>query len=130
MATQQFTLQGDVTSRPSDCADSGAFTVQARLDERLSLGVATQRTYVLDADAPFVVDLTEFAAGVHVLVVKVEPSLHTVLAVTSADGAAQVVPVETLHVTISRTVPITAITLTRTAGQDTTVRLFLGALAA
>ena len=45
---------------------------------------------------------------------------------TSADGSAQAVPVDGFFSVICATVPYTAIDLTRVAGQETRVQVFVG----
>lgn len=49
-----------------------------------------------------------------------------VASVTSADGVEQTIPIDPLLCLISSSSPITAISLTREAGQDTSVSYILG----
>ncbi len=74
--------------------------------------------------------LPQLVGGAHIVVLhayggKVRARL------TSTDGAQQSVPVDPIHVTISQSVPITGLDLTRVAGAGTvSVRVFLGQAAA
>lgn len=51
------------------------------------------------------------------------------LRLTSADGASQAVPCDDLAFVVSRTVPFTALDITRVAGIPVTVTVFLGEVA-
>jgi len=93
------------------------------LDVRVPLALPAEvRSVPLAADAPVAVNLAAFG-NVHVLLI--EADFPVVAAFTSAAGTAQAVPGE-IHFLVSRASPITALSLTRVAGQATMVRLTLG----
>lgn len=114
MGTLQF--QGSVLSMP----DGDVFR---SIDQRMPLAQpAEARTIVLTVDTPVAISLAEIPA-VHML--QLDASNPITVLITSAAGAAQSLPVEFLLL-VSRSVPITGISLVRVAGQTTTVRLTLG----
>jgi hypothetical protein len=93
------------------------------VDQRMPLArPAEARSFTLSTDAPFVVSLAEMPA-VHLL--QIEADFALTIAVTSAAGTSQSIPVEFLFL-VSRKVPITGISLLRVAGQATAVRMILG----
>jgi hypothetical protein len=122
-----FSLNGSYQTVPTSGNLSGLPEVSALLSERVSLQNKVLGHYELLADAPQVVALGGLT-NVNVLVIKASGGKVKVT-VSSADGATQVLPVDPLLILIDRTVPITAISLTRVASTDTTVDLFLGELA-
>ena len=79
--------------------------------------------YTLNADGPQVV---AFGGVTNAHVLDISTDRPITVTVTSAAGAAQVIPVDgELHL-VSRTVPITAVSLTRTPATLTNVNVFLG----
>ncbi len=61
-----------------------------------------------------------------VVLIAVQNGLKVTARITSADGTLQAIPVDDTLILICRSVPVTAITLTRLAATATTVRVFLG----
>lgn len=118
-------LLGSYQTTPLLGPTSGVPTVDAPIDDTVQLTKKVALEYVLDTDDPVSVSLAGLTA-LSVLFVTVIGSKVRVR-ITSADGATQAVPVDDLFMLISRSVPITAIDLTRAAaGVETTVNLFLG----
>ena len=101
-------------------------------------GITTpiQESFVLSAKSLGEFVLTEDSAmalpfggvtNANIVIMKALPGGGPVTAaVTSAAGTAQKDPFDTYFINMSEGVPITAITLTRTAGVLTTVEFFLG----
>lgn len=120
-----FRLSGSYLTEPTSGNPSGVPSVNAPIDESVSLELQATPQVVLTTDATVTVDLCGLTS-VHVLAVKTVGGKVRV-DLTSADGTAQAVPVDSFFVNISQSVPITAISLTRVAaGNNTTVSLFLG----
>lgn len=82
-----------------------------------------QDDYVLEVDTAVAVDFGGLDEA-HVVSIFSDRKIRVRL--TSADGATQAVPVDGMLKIISRTVPFTAIDLTRVAAQETRVSVFLG----
>lgn len=119
-----FQLLGSYTTAPSSGSPSADPSLNAVLDEKLTLKRKSVREYTLDADGVQAVDLGGLAAA-HVVVVKCVGG-KAKLRLTSADGATQAVPVDSFAAFISESVPFTALDLTREAGIEVTVKIFLG----
>ena len=79
--------------------------------------------YSLTSDAPVSVSLGSLA-GAHVVIIQSTGKVRARL--TSGDGAAQAIPVDPLLIQIASAAPVTAIDLTRLAGVNTEVDIFLG----
>lgn len=116
-----FTLTGEwrvsaSTGRPSL---DPAFT--ASINEAITLDKRHFWQATLESDALTTVDMGGLNA--HVLIV--DATAKCKLHITSADGTAQVIPISSL-VLINRDVPITALSVTRLAGTDTDIKVFVG----
>lgn len=119
-----FTLSGGFTVVPTADPASGDPALSVVLAESLQLSAKTVATYALTADSPVSVD---FGGVTNAGVVSIRAVGGKVRArLTSADGSTQAVPIDPLGVFLCREVPVTAIDLTRVAGQDTNVVVFLG----
>lgn len=119
-----FSLQGSLQTTPAVGAPSGFFTLIAQLDEQLVLGVKRQDEVALTVDTPVAVAFGG-VTNAHVIMLKtVGGKIRARL--TSADGSTQAIPVDSFALVMSRSVPVTAIDLTRVTGQATTVEIFLG----
>lgn len=122
MSTDTYTLRGAWDISPNSTASSGS----------PSLGVPFEEIHVTDK---FYVDEVELLADVPVAVsfggitnahiIGITSDRKVRIRLTSSDGTQQSIPVDGFLKLISRTTPITAIDLTRVAGQTTTVRIFL-----
>jgi len=121
----QFHLSGEYATSPNTGAEASADPqVCAHIDERLSLENKTTNSVILDDDDPFDVDLGGLA-NVNVLIMRTQGG-KVMAQITSADGDSQSVPVDPFFALISRSVPVTALTLTRVSGTPTTVKVFMG----
>lgn len=120
-----FKLTGSYSADAGCGGCSGEIAeISGELSERVSLTNKTVGKYALSADAAVPVELGGLSQ-VNVLIVKAKGGKVRVR-ITSADGALQSIPVDTLLVLVDLTVPITAIDLTRVAGVTTSVQVFLG----
>jgi len=119
--TMRFGLTGalSVTPLEGDGADVGEV-----IGELLALSEYKLATYTLGADAPVDVDFGGLTAA-GVVVIKVTGGKVRVR-LTSADGATQAVPVDSLFVLVNRGTEVSAIDLTRTPSTSTRVQVFLG----
>jgi len=119
-----LSLNGSIQTRPTQGNPSGDPEVIVTLTERVGLINKSLSFYQLTADSPVSVGFGGLT-NCNVLMIKVEVG-KVRARITSADGTSQAVPVDTLLILFSSSVPVTAIDLTRVAGVDTTVRVFLG----
>jgi hypothetical protein len=119
-----FRLLGSYSTQPAE-PGSGLPGAEASIDEIVSLAKAPLvAEYSLTGDSPVSVSLGGLS-NVGVLVIKATGG-KVRARLTSADGSQQAVPVDSLLILTSLTVPITAIDLTRVAGISTVARVTLG----
>lgn len=104
---------------------SGCPTIEVPFDEDVILAFKHYTEPNLTADAPVAVDFGS-VTNAAVVVVAVEDGKKVRVRLTSADGTDQAVPVDDSFVLLCRSVPVTAIDLTRVVGVDTRVKVFLG----
>ena len=120
-----FQLAGSWSASPASGSPSGIANFCAPISEALSLTKKDYDTISLTADAASVVNFGSGVTEAQVVIIQAVGGKIRVR-LTSADGATQAIPVDGTLILISRTVPITAIDLTRTTGITTTVDVFLG----
>lgn len=118
-----FKLTGGYEVTPLSNPLSFAASIAAPINEARTMKAKTLTDVLLDADAPEAVAFGD-VANANVVILKAIGGKVTA-AITSADGNAQAIPFDTYLILMSETVPVTAITLTRVAGTETTVRVFL-----
>jgi fructose-specific phosphotransferase system IIC component len=123
----QFVLQGSYSSTPMGQPSSFAQVVQATIDESTILDAQHVDEVTLAVDTSVVVPFGG-VANANIIILKAVGGKVTAR-ITSTDGAAQSVPFDTYFILMSESVPVTALDLTRVAGVETTVRVFLGELA-
>lgn len=122
--SESYRLQGGYTISPQSTPASGCPNVQVTLDESVTLDKQMFTEIDLDVDTAIAVD---FGGLTNAHVIAIHSNRKVAVAFTSADGTSQIIPVENFLKIISKgTVPYTAITLTRVAGQETKVKVFLG----
>lgn len=120
-----FRVSGQLTDQPISGIGSGQPTVTIPLDESVALSDASlQSSYNLTVNTPVAVQFGTLTA-VNVLFIKTIGG-KVIVRITSADGTTQAIPVDSVLLLICTSVPITAIDLTRVAGQDTRVNVALG----
>lgn len=118
-----FALLGSYGVTPLGNPLSFAPSIAAQISEGLQLKAKQISEMVLTADAPLAVPFGG-VANAHIVILK-STGGKVRARLTSADGVAQSVPFDTYWILMSEAVPITAIDLTRIAGAETTVRVFL-----
>lgn len=124
----EFELSGGVTTTPLDGATSLAPNVDSEIAESMVLARSPTAYEVdLTVDTPVPVQLGG-NTSVNVVILKTIGG-KVRARVTSADGTTQAVPVDSVLIITSRSVPITAIDLTRVPATPTTVLVYLGQLA-
>ena len=104
---------------------SGCPTFAFPFDEVETLAVKHYDEPTLTVDTPVPVDFGS-VTNAAVIVISVANGLKVVAQITSADGVDQAVPVDDTLILFSRTVPVTAINLTRVPATATKVKIFLG----
>lgn len=122
MATA-FKLQGSYELNPLTAPLSFAQAIATPINEAKTLHVQQSTEVVLTVDTPVSVP---FGGVTNANIVILKSVVGSVTArVTSAAGALQSVPFDTYWILMNDSAPITAIDLTRVAGVETTVRVFL-----
>jgi hypothetical protein len=121
------TIQGSIQATPNDASLSGLPQVLATLAESFVVGTTVvPGRYDLTSDSPQSVSLGSMTVGANMVIVKPIGVQHVKLTVTSADGASQSFPVDTILILVSQNNPITALALTRDPGVETLVEVTLG----
>lgn len=120
----KYSLAGSYSTTPALGNPSGQPSLEAPIQESVSLIKKSEQEYTLDADAPVTVSLGGLTQAQVLNIKAVGGKVRVRL--TSADGAQQAIPVDGFLSLICLTVPITAIDLTRVAGTETIVTVFLG----
>lgn len=118
-----FLLNGQFSVAPLTGALSGAPSAVTPLLEQTVLIRQATATYDLIADAVQTVLLG--GMSVNVLAIKTYGGKIRVR-LTSADGSAQALPVDSLLVLMAQSVPFTAVDIMRAPGVHTIVNVFLG----
>ena len=120
--TQLFSLHGHCETRsPAHPEPLARLWAELHAEVVIDLKHSDEYNLTVDTAVPIA-----FGGILNANVVMVQPQGGTVtLAITSADGTSQEVPVDTLLIIISKTVPVTAISATRAAGVTTQLNVFL-----
>lgn len=123
-----FKLHGDVSlggSGGCGSSSSGSPNVIMSLDETMALAkAAVVGEYSLTTDAVQVVSFGGIASAALVIIKVIGGKVKARL--TSADGATQAIPVDSLALILSGSVPYTALDLTRVPGVSVVVKVTLG----
>jgi hypothetical protein len=120
-----FSLTGSYQASPAFGSPSGIGAIIAPVDEEMQLVDKFYDSVSLAVDAPVSVPFGGGVTNAHVVILKATGG-KVRARLTSADGVSQAVPVDSFAVFTSRSVPITAIDLTRVPGTLTSVDVFLG----
>lgn len=118
-----FVLQGSYTTTPAVGCPSGYPSIGTPLDEQVALGAKHIDEPTLISDLPYSVAFGGVTSA-HVIVIKTTRKVRA--RITSSDGSAQSIPVDSLLILTSLTTPITALDLTRDPGVTTQVEVMLG----
>lgn len=117
-------LSGSIVTQPTSGSPSGDPEIETPVTEQLALTNKAISNYTLTADAPVSIDFCGLAQVNYWMIKSVGGDVT--LGVTSAAGADQKIPVGTFGTAFNQTIPITAMTLTRSPGINTTVRVIIG----
>jgi len=118
-----FKLTGSYDVTPLTAPLSFAQIQSAPINEALTIKASMVTEMDLILDPAYTVN---FGGVVNAHIVILKSTNGKVLAtLTTADGTAQVVPFDTYWILMSEASPVTALTLTRVAGVETTVRVYL-----
>lgn len=121
-----FRLAGKIVLEPSPAASvpSGEAVVKIDLLEEGTSSAYVTSVVSLGGDDPEEISLGDLD-GAEICIVRVVSQLggKVLASFTHADGSAQVIPVDPLFVLISATSQITALSIQRTPGVETTVHV-------
>lgn len=120
----QFTLSGSYTATPASGSPSADPMITAPINESMMLGTELASQITLNADAPASLPFGGLS-GVNALIVKCVGG-KIIVRITSADGSAQAIPVDSFLALTSASADITAVTVQRTPATQTVVKYFLG----
>jgi hypothetical protein len=123
----QFALTGGYTTTPLDGVPSLAPNVDAPIDESMVITKKTESDIDLNVDTPVPVAFGGVVNASIVILKTVGGKIKARL--TSADGTTQSIPVDSTFILISRSVPFTAIDLTRVPATPCQVRVYVGEVA-
>ena len=127
--TTAYQFQGgpSIQAIPGAYASSGVPVTSIPINTAYTLALQNAVSYDLSSDSPVSIPVPG-VSGANIVLITVTGS-RVKATLTSADGSAQVIPVDPTFYLESTTVsPITALTLTRTPGVDTLVSIFLGSI--
>jgi hypothetical protein len=119
-----FKLQGEYSAGPYSGGESGLIALSSLIDESMTLANKAVGYYDLTSDSVQTVSFGGLASA-SVIVIKATGG-KVKARLTSADGTTQAIPIDGFMVLMSRSVPYTALDLTRVAGTETLINVFLG----
>lgn len=119
-----FALTGSYTTTPSTGVTSGYPAIGTPIDEQMMLAHKQFVEIDLTSDSPQAVSFGGVASAALIVVKTTGGKVD--LTLTSADGTAQVIPVDSFAVVMSASVPYSALLLTRAAATPVNVKVFLG----
>ena len=122
-----FTLQATARAEPNSTLPlgSGCPTITIPFDEQVTLVVKNYDEVDLSVDTPVSVSFGG-VVNASVVVISTVNGAKVTARITSADGTTQSIPIDDTFILISRSVPVTAIDLTRLPATATKVKVFLG----
>jgi hypothetical protein len=107
-----YLLSGSITVQPASGFPSGDPFVNISLNEPIVFDAEQLDMIALSDNTPKVVSFGDLSTGANVVYIYAMGA-KVKATITSADGAAQNIPVDPLLILESSSVPVTAITLTR-----------------
>lgn len=119
----QHTGSWGTTPQTGALLSNGAPAMTAPINETVTLAQKNFDDYDLVVDTPVAV---AFGGCATAAVVNIFSDRKVLVRLTSADGVQQSVPCDGSLMITSRSVPFTAVDLTRVAGQETRAKVFLG----
>jgi hypothetical protein len=125
--SDKYRLQATARVDPSLVlpAGSGCPSFSFPFEEEVTLAVKNYDEPTLLVDTPVPVDFGA-VTNAAVVMISVSNGLKVIAQITSADGVDQAIPVDDTFILLCRSVPVTAINLTRMPATATKVKIFLG----
>lgn len=125
--SDKFTLQASARTSPNVTLPlgSGCPTIDFPFLEELTLATKNYDEPDLLGDAPVAVGFGA-VTNASVVIISTVNGAKVTARITSADGVTQAIPIDDTLILICRSVPVTAIDLTRVPATDTKVKVFLG----
>jgi hypothetical protein len=120
-----FAITGSYSATPASGTPSADPIITAALDERLMLATEQYSQLTLNNDSPVALPFGGLTQA-NVLIVKIVGAAKANVRITSNPGSNQVIPVDSFLALMTASEPITAVSVQRTPGVQTTVRYFLG----
>jgi|WetSurSiteA1Bulk_404760.scaffolds.fasta_scaffold44627_2 hypothetical protein len=120
--SDQFSLSGSWSTTPLGGSTSLEPVLTTSINESTTIDRKMNVLVVLTVDTAISVAFGSLA-GVNIIIVKSDAKVKMKL--TSSDGAAQTIPVDSVFLLICESSDITAIDFTREPGIDTNVNVFL-----
>lgn len=121
MPTSSLALQGSLTLQTPMSPTSAAQSIAQQIGEVMYASVYDAQSPSLTTDGaqaiPFPIGMT----SCNFVYMKVQGGSPVDLIITSADGTAQVIPVDSIFIASFNTKPLTAISVQRTAGVQATL---------
>jgi hypothetical protein len=118
-----FKLLGSYDLNPLTAPLSFAQVQSAPINEAMTVKATMWTEMNLILDPAYTVNFGG-VTNAHIVILK-STNGKVLATITTADGTSQVVPFDTYWILMSEASPVTALTLTRVAGVETTVRIFL-----
>ncbi len=121
---ETLSFTGSICINPAVGFPSGQTGLETPICQQMALVGTFQNNYTLSSDSPVTVTFGGLASAAFWFVQVLGGEVN--VTVTSGAGAAQVIPVDSTQLGFSRSVPLTAMTLTRTPGTSSIVNVILG----
>ena len=125
-STLTFKATLDIVPPPACTNFSGYPRMHADIFEQLVIALKEESDYTLTVDSPVMVSFGGLVSASFLYIKANGAKVDALL--TSADGTAQVVPVDSWIMLTSESVPIMAVSLLRLTGVQVTCRVVLGQL--
>ncbi len=120
-------LQAALTTTPTIGNPSGVPAITIPVQLELSIVNKSIQQFDMTTDSPYSLDLSSFPNGVNVVQIQTLGGRVTA-AISSEKGAGQLVPVDPFYFQCDQAGSISTIDLTRDAGVETNVYVFLASL--
>lgn len=125
--TDIFRMTGSYATQPAVGSPSAdPQIVSTAILQQLNLVRKLEVEYTLIANPAQSVTFGGLVAGAHVMILSILSGGKVIASFTSADGALQTIPIDDFAMLITKAAPFTALTLTRTPGTDTLIKIFMG----
>lgn len=122
--SDSLTITGQLAIVPDSTSDadlSGDFAIKVPLNATLTLSRKESVSVILADTTPVAVNVGSIVS-IHALAIRTDEPITATI--TSASGSSQVIPIDSMLILLTETVPITAITLT--AATTANVKMTMG----